>query len=48
MNLRIPSGNEAGANEFWISGGKLPHGNSEVVIDAASIAAKRFNTAPLF
>jgi hypothetical protein len=48
LNLRIPSGNEAGANEFWIPGGKLPDGNSEAVIDAAGIAAKMFNTAPLF
>jgi hypothetical protein len=48
LNLRIPSGNEAGANEFWIPGGKLPDGNSEAVIDAAGIAAKMFNTSPLF
>lgn len=47
LNLRIPSGNEAGANEFWIPGGKLPDGNSEAVIDAAGMAAKMFNTASL-
>lgn len=48
LNLRIPSGNEAGANEFWIPGGKLPDGNSEAVIDAAGISAKMFSTSPLF
>ncbi|MBF0312799.1 MAG: hypothetical protein HQK50_03565 [Oligoflexia bacterium] len=32
-NLRIPSGNERGANESWRPGGKLPNGNSEAVID---------------
>lgn len=37
MNLRIPSGNEAGANEFWIPGGKLPKGTSEAVIDAGGV-----------
>lgn len=48
LNLRIPSGNEAGANEFWIPGGKLPNGDSEAVIDAGAISAKIFNTTPLF
>lgn len=47
MNLRIPSGNEAGANEFWIPGGKLPDGNSEAVIDAGSISASDFNWSVL-
>lgn len=37
MNLRIPSGNEAGANESWIPGGKLPEGTSEAVIDAGGL-----------
>ncbi|OZG73567.1 hypothetical protein BTA51_11230, partial [Hahella sp. CCB-MM4] len=31
--LRMPSGNEAGANEFWLPGGKLPDGNSEAIVD---------------
>ncbi|MDZ3991659.1 DUF6861 domain-containing protein [Pseudomonas sp. Teo4] len=48
LNLRIPSGNEAGANEFWIPGGKLPDGNSEAVIDAGAISAELFRTTPLF
>ncbi|TAG03501.1 MAG: hypothetical protein EAZ44_05960 [Cytophagia bacterium] len=34
LNIRIPSGNESGANELWIAGGKLPTGYLEAVIDA--------------
>jgi hypothetical protein len=37
FNLRIPSGNEAGANEQWIPGGLLPDGASEAVIDGGRI-----------
>jgi hypothetical protein len=33
LHIRIPSGNEMGANELWIPGGKLPNGYSETVID---------------
>lgn len=33
LHIRIPSGNEIGANELWIPGGKLPNGYSESVID---------------
>jgi len=47
LNLRIPSGNEAGANELWIPGGKLPTGSSEAVIDAGSIAPTDFSWTPL-
>ena len=36
-NLRIPSGNEAGANEQWIPGGWLPDGASEAVVDGGEI-----------
>lgn len=32
-NLRMPSGNEAGANDNWIPGGHLPTGIPEAVID---------------
>jgi filamentous hemagglutinin family protein len=35
--LRLPSGNEAGANSNWIPGGKLPGGASEAVIDASKV-----------
>ncbi len=33
LHLRLPNGNEAGANELWIPGGKLPNGYRESVID---------------
>lgn len=33
LHLRIPSGNEIGANELWIPGGKLPNGYLESVVD---------------
>jgi hypothetical protein len=46
LNLRMPSGNEAGANEFWLPGGVLPNGNREAVIDAANIAASRYRVTP--
>lgn len=31
--LRVPSGNEAGANRDWLTGGKLPFGADEAVVD---------------
>ena len=46
-NLRIPSGKEAGANELWIPGGKLPDGSSEAVIDAGQLKPKDYNLVPL-
>lgn len=33
LQLRLPSGNETGANELWIPGGKLPNGYLESVIN---------------
>ena len=39
LNLRIPSGNEAGANSQWIPGGKLPAGGREAVIDASTLGS---------
>ena len=33
LHIRIPSGNEGGANDLWIPGGKLPNGYLESVID---------------
>ncbi len=33
LNLRIPSGNEAGANNHWIPGGKTDGGVSEAISD---------------
>jgi hypothetical protein len=36
-NLRMPSGNEAGANEYWLPGGHLPEGMPEAVIDGSNV-----------
>lgn len=33
LGLRIPSGNESGANPLWMPGGKLPGGGSEAVVN---------------
>ncbi|WP_204806105.1 hypothetical protein [Mycobacterium riyadhense] len=37
FNLRIPSGNEAGANDQWIPGGVLPNRTPEAVVDGGNI-----------
>ena len=33
LNLRMPSGNELGANNLWLPGGKLPTGYSEAIVN---------------
>lgn len=33
LNLRIPDGNEAGANEYWIPGGYTVGDTPEAVVD---------------
>ena len=47
LNLRIPSGNEAGANDLWIPGGKLPDGNTEAVVDLGGISPSKYTSLPL-
>ncbi|BCQ26028.1 hypothetical protein NK8_42120 [Caballeronia sp. NK8] len=47
IGLRIPSGNEAGANDLWIPGGKLPTGNLEGVVDLGNVSAERYSVSPL-
>lgn len=47
LNLRVPSGNEAGANDFWIPGGRLPDGALEAVINAGNISSDRYVQTPL-
>ncbi|AMP13637.1 hemagluttinin repeat family protein [Collimonas pratensis] len=47
LNLRIPSGNEAGANDLWIPGGKLPNGNSEAIIDVGGLPTDRYHVTPV-
>lgn len=48
FNLRIPSGNEAGANEQWIPGGVLPDGASEAVVDGGAIPKGRYTVTDAF
>ncbi|MGP5159293.1 hypothetical protein NDQ71_23290 [Pseudoalteromonas sp. KG3] len=43
LGLRMPSGNEAGANDQWLVGGRLPDGSSEAVIDVGDIPTSRFS-----
>lgn len=45
LGLRMPSGNEAGANELWLPGGKLPTGKSEAVIN--QITKGNYNETPI-
>ncbi|TKR30484.1 hypothetical protein FCE95_10220 [Luteimonas gilva] len=42
-NIRIPSGNEDGANTQWIPGGKLPTGSNEAVIDAGALPPSAYH-----
>jgi RHS repeat-associated protein len=54
MNVRMPWGNESGANSLWLPGGRLPTGKLEAVIDPVPMgsyietdlleAVKRTNT----
>jgi hypothetical protein len=48
FHLRIPSGNEAGANEQWIPGGRLPNGASEAVIDGGDVPPDDYTVADIF
>ncbi|OBI53719.1 hypothetical protein [Mycobacterium sp. E796] len=48
FNLRIPSGNEAGANEQWIPGGRLPNGASEAVVDGGQIPPDDYTVTDVF
>ncbi|MGQ0690308.1 MAG: RHS repeat domain-containing protein, partial [Limnobacter sp.] len=47
LGLRIPSGNEAGANPLWIPGGKLPNGALEGVINVTGAPAGNFVKTPI-
>jgi hypothetical protein len=46
-NLRVPSGNEAGANSDWIPGGYLPDGLREAVIDGAAVPPDRYTVTEI-
>jgi hypothetical protein len=45
--VRIPSGNEAGANDLWEPGGKLPDGTTEGVIDIGSAPPGSYTVNPI-
>ena len=47
LDLRVPSGNEAGANDLWIPGGRLPDGSAEAVIDVGAIPPSRYTATPV-
>lgn len=47
LGLRVPSGNEAGANSQWIPGGKLPDGSSEAVIDVGGVGPSSYTATPV-
>lgn len=47
LNVRMPSGNEAGANSQWIPGGTLPNGNTEAVLDIGSSPPGLFSISPV-
>lgn len=43
LGVRMPTGNEAGANENWLSGGFLPFGTNEAVLDGARATADQYS-----
>ncbi|WP_353719197.1 hypothetical protein [Dyadobacter sp. 676] len=45
LNVRMPSGNEMGANNLWLPGGQLPTGYSEAVVDR--IPKGKYTETPL-
>ena len=47
LNMRMPSGTEAGANDQWLPGGYLPSGQNEAVIDGAKALPSHFNITPV-
>jgi hypothetical protein len=48
FDLRLPSGNEAGANEQWIPGGKLPDGASEAIVNGGDIPESDYRASDAF
>lgn len=45
LNVRVPSGNEMGANNLWLPGGQLPTGYSEAVVN--KIPKGKYTETPL-
>lgn len=46
-DLRMPSGNEAGANSQWIPGGRLPGGESEAIIDGGRVPREDYRISDI-
>ncbi|WP_457063026.1 WXG100 family type VII secretion target [Mycobacteroides abscessus] len=46
-DLRMPSGNEAGANSQWIPGGRLPGGESEAIIDGGRVPREDYKISDI-
>lgn len=46
FGLRMPSGNEAGANQMWLPGGLLPDGSAEAIIDGSGIPPEGYSVKP--
>ncbi|WP_156359120.1 PAAR domain-containing protein [Sphingomonas sp. Leaf242] len=47
LSMRMPSGQEAGANEHWLPGGYLPNGQNEAVIDGVKALPEHYVTTVL-
>ena len=43
LGVRMPSGNEAGANDQWLPGGYLPSGANEAVVDGGRASADQYS-----
>lgn len=43
LDMHMPSGNEAGANEHWLPGGYLPSGQSEAVVSRIKALPNHYN-----
>ena len=48
VGLRMPSGNEAGANGKWFPGGVTPGGNHEAVLDLGSADPSKWTSSNVF
>ena len=47
LNMRMPSGKEAGANSQWMPGGFVPSGANEAVIDGGSTQPSHYIITPV-
>ena len=47
LDLSVPSGNEWGANDQWIPGGKLPKGDDEAVISTKNLSSDNHSVTDL-